>query len=123
MLYIGSPSAKQMIKYFSEGFVKYSFDEQVVGEWVDGKPVYQKTVFIENAANGTLVLSNVDQCIHVHGNITYSNGNIHSFPFQNDPYIDLYKLNAESTDLFIYNTTGTAWTNLHATILYTKSID
>ena len=25
-------------------FIKYSTDEQIVGEWIDGKPLYQKTI-------------------------------------------------------------------------------
>ncbi len=29
---------------------KYSTDEQVVGKWVDGRPVYRKTVIVERTS-------------------------------------------------------------------------
>ena len=32
---------------------KYSEDEQVVGEWIDGKPLYEKTIYISNLPNAT----------------------------------------------------------------------
>lgn len=35
-------SLKQVLN--GQNFTKYSTDEQVVGEWIDGKPLYQKTL-------------------------------------------------------------------------------
>lgn len=46
-----SSSIKTLI---SGGEVKYSPDEQIVGQWIDGKTLYQKTVdFGENKNIGT----------------------------------------------------------------------
>lgn len=28
---------------------KYSTDEQIVGTWIDGKPIYEKTIILENS--------------------------------------------------------------------------
>lgn len=37
-----------------EEYHKYSTEEQIVGEWIDGKPLYEKTLEV----NGTFNLSN-----------------------------------------------------------------
>lgn len=60
---------------FSRRF-KYSTTEQVVGEWINGKPIYQKTVdcgalpnsTTKNTAHG---IANLDQVVHIEG-VTYS---------------------------------------------------
>jgi len=50
-------------------FIKYSTDEQIVGEWIDGKPVYQK-VFTGLSCtiqytNTWVVLTNIPNCKEV----------------------------------------------------------
>lgn len=58
----------------------YSTDETVVGQWVDGKPVYQKTVTIDalpNATNTTydVGLSNIFYCNVVQSYMVFPSGN------------------------------------------------
>lgn len=66
----------------------YSTDEQVVGTWIDGKPVYQKTVeFTQTlpAGNATTVahgITNLDvpTCFIVNGSLHTTGGNVVPFP-------------------------------------------
>ena len=61
--------------------VKYSLTEQVVGEWVDGSPVYQKTIYCETlpSAKGTGTYdadaANVTNCWVVDATVGPSNLN------------------------------------------------
>ena len=54
---------------------KYSTDEQVVGEWINGKPVYQKTIDFGALPNNKIKsvlhgISNLKMCVDVHGVFT-----------------------------------------------------
>ena len=43
-------------------YQKYSTEEQIVGEWIDGKPLYQKTIqttLPSSSTIGTMVMKNV----------------------------------------------------------------
>ena len=43
----------------------YSTDEQVVGTWIDGKPLYRKVVVIDNPSDGTTFsIDNIDEPIN-----------------------------------------------------------
>ena len=48
--------------------IEYSIEEKVVGTYVDGKPIYQKT-FTGTYSNGATLLSNVDKMIRVEGQV------------------------------------------------------
>ena len=40
---------------------KYSTEEQVIGTWIDGKPLYRKTIkFIGDITNETSIKHNID---------------------------------------------------------------
>ena len=54
---------------------KYSTSEQIVGEWIDGKPIYQKTfqITVPSTTDGNMVDGvydvldlNIDKCIYAH---------------------------------------------------------
>ena len=49
----------------------YSTEEKVVGTYIDGKPVYQKT-FTGTYSNGATLLSNVDKMVDVAGQVLIS---------------------------------------------------
>lgn len=52
----------------------YSTEEQVVGKWIDGKPLYRKTIYIEEtniSANIIFVepnIENIEKYINIYGN-------------------------------------------------------
>lgn len=50
---------------------KYSTEEQVVGEWIDGKPVYQKVISQSNTSKSLVNIDlsslNIENVINLHG--------------------------------------------------------
>ena len=70
----------------------YSTDEQIVGTWIDGKPLYEKTIVEKNISyqttgtNYTLdTISNVDEVVEITGTITNSAKTTkHELPYIND---------------------------------------
>ena len=59
-------------------FTEYSTTEQVVGTWIDGKPIYRKVFNITNPstsnANYSLISSDLESCIKIYGFMTTSDG-------------------------------------------------
>ena len=47
----------------------YSTSEHVVGQWIDGKPVYEITYYIQNPVSGGNypIISNIKEVIDIHG--------------------------------------------------------
>jgi hypothetical protein len=108
---------------------KYSVDEQVVGIWIDGKPIYQKTMTISivNVQDFTLADDSVsyDKLIYSNGiiyiNITNPTWISHSSNRQNSPRIAIlpdHKLYYYADDL----ATEYSW-KYQFTIQYTKTTD
>lgn len=56
------------------GYQKYSTDEQVIGEWIDGKPLYQKTLQGITSANALTTTVNLSGLSYDY--ITISNGSL-----------------------------------------------
>lgn len=57
---------------------KYSTEEKVIGEWIDGKPIYRKVFYSPtNWSNGTIVgnIGNVDVVININSTSCTNNGN------------------------------------------------
>ena len=56
----------------------YSTDEQVVGTWINGKPLYRKVVVIDNPSNGmTFSIDNIDEPINVSWKQVFQSQKIH----------------------------------------------
>ena len=52
--------------------MNFSTDEKVIGTWIDGKPLYQKTVYISSLPNNNVGnyahnVSNMDKCVYASG--------------------------------------------------------
>lgn len=61
----------------------YSTDEQVVGQWIDGKPLYQKTFENASLVNRTVLLPaslNVENVVESFGYITNGSTSKYTFP-------------------------------------------
>lgn len=73
-----------------KGGVDYSTDEQVIGTWIDGKPLYRKVITdtIENCyLTQTIQLSGVPNdivMIKAEGSVRYVNGNLDATYLLND---------------------------------------
>ena len=112
---------------------EYSTDEQVVGKWIDGKPVYQKTIDLG-------VLPNTDQKLIPHGisNLkmvcSYNgamygtiSGSYSSLPLPNvgtnNQYAYDVAFNIRDNDLVIVTQADRTWLRGIMTIRYTKTTD
>lgn len=116
----------------SNGFIQsqfnFSTEEQVVGRWIDGKPIYQKTFTGTTSATtssdsvaGTII--NLDTLVNSNGTIFLAGAwgvNQHSLPYDNviEYYIDT------SNQIIIHKQNEIANTKQYmVTIQYTKTTD
>lgn len=118
---------------------KYSTTEKIVGEWIDGKPIYEKTWFSTavmtlNATTTTyvdiedLTNYNIDNIIDINGGYTHAtNGAKWAFNMANTANgFSMSVLYNENKLLRVhgYRETGTGtYTNFIITIRYTKTTD
>jgi len=137
----------QILPYLGKGGsggINYSTDEQIIGTWIDGKPIYQKTVKFENqtlaydkqytlAENVDFLVDNVFAPVMVE-----SNSNTYKQP-RNIPYLGTlnsnYYIDGYFVDLLTTNNVlkyqfqlGTNQADnkkydLYFTIRYTKTTD
>lgn len=108
----------------------YSTSEKIIGKWIDGKPLYQKTVYCNKLPNNTSKevahnILNMDFAVNVSGFCISSDGNTSiSFPNAN-PISGTYLTTcyASRTSIIL----GTNWNgsdrNCYVTIQYTKTTD
>ena len=99
-----------------KNFNKYSTTEEVIGTWIDGKPLYRKC-FNYTATTGEVIVAdlsslNIDTVCHMYGNFKDGNALIESIPFYlHSAYTvtPFYKLADKSLRLTanIANLTGT----------------
>lgn len=100
----------------SGGGLNYSTDEQVVGTWYDGKPLYQKTYVGSwdlSGSSWSSTITNIPnsklckvECLDTDNQYMGVNGNI-----------------SQSGDLTLYNLRGTTLTGKIITVWYTKTTD
>lgn len=104
----------------------YSEDEQIVGTWIDGKTLYEKTVYISSLPNGISVeyetgLSNITP-ISFDNILIFPSGNTSKAPYLNmngTVYIAA-QFNANGKIYFGANTDQSS-TSAYVTLRYTKS--
>ena len=106
----------------------YSTDEQVVGTWIDGSKIYQKTFYHASPANkawttiGTI--SNFGRIINIIGTVVNNNLGA-TFPIgclTND--VALYALVESDGILRVEPWRGNdTWKDVYVTVLYTKTTD
>ena len=113
--------------FMNEGS-NYSTDEQIVGTWVNGKPIYQKTFTGTTSATTTSdsvagTISNFDTLINSNGTIFLSGAwgvNQHSLPYNNvaEYYVD------DSNQIIIHKQNEIANNKQYmVTLQYTKTTD
>ena len=107
--------------------VKYSTEEQIVGEWIDGKPLYQKTVSCGAMPNNTTKqvahgISDIREVVDITG--TFNNGT-NFFDIPNPmPSGNYAKANVNKTYIEIETKSNlSAYTYCYVTLRYTKTTD
>lgn len=110
----------------------YSEEEQLVGRWTDGKPLYQKVIdcgYGPNSSTKEVDLSalNVDVCIQIGGYMCHSTTNFLPIPRVSDRYIaDQLAFNYDnSTKMLKITCRDRDMTAMHimAILKYTKTTD
>ena len=114
---------------------EYSTEEKVVGKWIDGKPIYEKTIIVNgNLTSGSWQalstgLSNVETVVELKGGCLRSWSGVTT-------YISLQYYEDSSVNgviRFVYGTSpvihyrfqpsNNTFSNLHIVIQYTKTTD
>lgn len=121
-----SPSSAQF-NALGVPMVHYTTDEQVIGTWVDGKPLYQKTIMFGTLPNSTEKsvahnISNVDNIWISEGYVTTGTKQF-SLEHATSPLSNAWTSNVDATNVSIE--TFTNRTNLSAVVVvkYTKTTD
>lgn len=100
----------------------YSTDEKVVGTWIDGRPVYQKTYYYNSVTNGMTIDNSLNstnvEIINVTGN-AYQGTYVWSFPVSNTSWFAALRID----DSKISVETSFTLTDTTIIIQYTKTTD
>ena len=128
---------QQILPYLGKsgggGSMNYSTDEQVVGTWIDGKPVYQKsfaTTLTDHDQTDISMGASIDKYIDINV-IQYSSGYFRPLTLITNDFTKYIKVSAANNDagqyantLYIRNTEPNYYnTNVIATVQYTKTTD
>lgn len=115
----------------SDGFppLIYSDEEREVGVWRDGKPLYQKTIYVGSLTRGSSFtnvehhISNIDKIISTVGMVHYTEGG--EWANIPNPIGASSRLAVYSTTQYIryYNDNVTYTDNAYFTLQYTKTTD
>lgn len=104
----------------------YSTSEQIAGVWIDGKPIYEKTINFGALPNNTQKtvnhnISNLDWVVKVECFAKDAYGNRLSVP---TPSTNPVTLNVRNTDILVVTTSDrSSYTQTYCTIYYTKTTD
>ena len=106
--------------------IKYSTTEQVIGEWIDGKPLYQKTVNtgLPSATGVPHGVSNFDKCVNIMGLLVYSAADTwEPIPSVKDSSSSI-RVQCNKTSIYITKQGSlAAIADSYVTIQYTKTTD
>ena len=106
----------------------YSTSEKIIGQWTDGKPLYQKTVdcgTVPNATSKTIAhnISNIDSFVKIEG-IAQSGSNGAPLPFTTINNItDQIAIYANDTNIVFVSGKDRSSYRAYVTLQYTKTTD
>ena len=114
---------------FSKGDL-YSTDEKMIGQWIDGKPIYQKTFYINALTNKSILsvshgISDIGELVSITGTMSNGTDRLRPLPYVHDTTL------GNQANIFLTPTTfeidnrGSDYSSYHAyvTIQYTKVSD
>ena len=102
---------------------KYSTDEIVIGEWINGKPLYRKVVIIDNPSSGTTFsIANIDEPINAIWKQMYGSSTLCFNYNENGSSRSAITFNATSKN-FEITITGGFKGKMVAILEYTKTTD
>ena len=113
----------------SGGGVNYSLTEQVIGTWIDGKPLYQKTfkISLDGVTLNTNIdynhnVSNIDNVVDFFGASVDTNNESRPLTATSDTYY-CYVRRVNRTRIRYYTTFNASGSYLYVTLRYTKTTD
>lgn len=102
----------------------YSLNEIIVGRWIDGKPIYRKTVITPHYDGGNkfvIVAENVSWIVNAYGIAINSSGTMFNIP-NNNGVSDRLQVVVESGSIIVRSAGFTTY-KLTITVEYTKTTD
>lgn len=104
----------------------YSTEEQIVGKWIDGKPIYEKVINVENfiIGNNEITLENLDTIINYSGSLMFTDypGYKRFFPYsQNNSTVKVVINHYNDTKFVVAS--GFNCNTINIIIQYTKTTD
>lgn len=116
---------------YSVGGINYSTTEQVIGTWIDGKPIYQKTFYTADLNYSTVKtninvgsISGIDMVVSLTGILANASKTArYQVPFPTPSSGNLTNINYDYTNNCIYFSSTTTWSDgeLYVTMQYTKT--
>ena len=105
----------------------YSTEEQVIGTWIDGKPIYRK-VIPGLTKNGSIEhnISNLDYVINIKGICKKTNGNFEPIPRLTTGTVSQYGIgigDISSTSIYFEKGSSVSISESYIIIEYTKTTD
>lgn len=124
--------ANDVLKYNGSVWVngndlhEYSTEEKVVGTWIDGKPIYERVIHVENfiIGNNEIPLENLDTIINYSGSLILTDyaGYKRFFPYVQNANTSKVVINHYNNTKFVVISAFTCNT-IYITIQYTKTTD
>ena len=122
--------ANDVLKYNGNVWVnddnlhEYSTEEKVVGKWIDGKPIYERVIHVENfiIGNNEITLENLDTIINYSGNLILTDypGYKRFFPYLQNNNTNKVVINYYNNEKFVVASAFKCNT-IYITIQYTKT--
>ena len=116
-----------------DGLHHYSTTEQVIGTWIDGKPLYEKTIEISSLSVGSTTtiqhnISNFGELINVYGEVNLTNGEHRPMPmvyWSNNWAISIFEFTSTTFGIWLGSsyTGNRAFSKAYITLQYTKTTD
>lgn len=103
----------------------YSTTEQVIGEWIDGKPLYRR-VFTGTATTMPFSVATLTNCNvkNIYGRITYNGSNYHQIgAYANANYYSLAQQNYSNYNIDLYGSSNYVGQQYELVAEYTKTTD
>ena len=114
----------------SEEMVKYSTDEQIIGTWIDGKPIYRKVFEISSIATGNADLVNIadlkiENLVNMWGTMKNSAGHMYPMPLTDSSsnYSVIFIRASEAIRGRASDGSGATITKVTIILEYTKTTD
>lgn len=108
---------------------KYSTTEQVVGTWIDGKPIYRKTVdcgALPNNSNTTTshLITNIERVVKIECIAERTSDKVALvLPFVNTSQVVAFVSTTTSDVVIVTNSNLSSYDKTYTTMYYTKTTD